>query len=215
MCVCVCVCVCVREHAIPMAQDLHDNRAGGGCNQKPPPAIRSRLRGPEDPGHQQPPWSTEPRKPTAGTTTHPPRRLQRKPPERAPISIGQRPTRGPGATAHRPRQAPAAQAPASQAWAAHRTRAPGARAPPNPPGRGPTQYPGGPSAPDSHTVAVLFVLFPLTCLLNKLTHINIHIILTGEATFLNLAKDEYIWFSFPDVLLCFSVKNEGAYNLTI
>ena len=59
-------------------------------NPQPPPAIRSRQREPEDPGHQQPQQSTEPRKPTAGTTTHPPRRPQRKPPDRAPIIIGQR-----------------------------------------------------------------------------------------------------------------------------
>jgi len=36
------------------------------------------------------PRSTEPGKPTTGTTTHPPRRPQRKLPDRAPISIGQR-----------------------------------------------------------------------------------------------------------------------------
>ena len=59
-------------------------------NPQPPLAIRSRQRGPQDPGHQQPPRSTEPGKPTTGTTTHPPRRLQRKPSDRAPISIGQR-----------------------------------------------------------------------------------------------------------------------------
>ena len=61
--------------------------------------YRSRQRGPQDPGHQQPQRSTEPGKPTAGTTTHPPRRLQRKPPDRVPTSIGQRP---PGNQGQRP-----------------------------------------------------------------------------------------------------------------
>ena len=89
-----------------------------------PPAIRSSQRGPQDPGHQQPQRSTEPRKPTAGTTTHPPRRLQRKPPDRAPTNIGQRPPGNPGQQPTDPAR--------PQTWAVHRTWAPGARAPPKP-----------------------------------------------------------------------------------
>ena len=55
-------------------------------------AHPSSQRRPQDPGHQQPPRSTDPGKPNAGTTTHPPRRLQRKLPDRAPTTIGQRPS---------------------------------------------------------------------------------------------------------------------------
>ena len=66
----------------------------------PPPEIRSRQKGPQDPGNQQPPQSMEPRQPIAGTTTCPPRRQQRKSLDRAPMAIEQGPqrTRGDGPT---------------------------------------------------------------------------------------------------------------------
>ena len=113
-------------------------------NPQPPPVIRSRHRGPQDPGHQQPQLSTEPRKPTAGTTTHPPRRPQRKPPDRAPISIGQRP---PGTRGNSPLTPPGPSHPDTG-----RAPDPGPRSPsaPKPPGRGPTQYPEG-QAPHTAT----------------------------------------------------------------
>ena len=53
-------------------------------------------------------------------------------PGKSPHKHGAKAPREPGAMTHRPRQAPAA-----QTWAAHRTRAPGARAPPNPPAEAP------------------------------------------------------------------------------
>ena len=132
--------MCVHELVPYMVQVLHEL-----CSvmtvKGHPPVIRSRQRGPQKPGHQQSPQSTEPRKPTAGTTTHPPRRPQRKPPDRAPTAIGQRPPRNQG----RQPTGPARPRPHSRLL----DPGPISLSTNKSPGRGPTQYPRGPSTPDS------------------------------------------------------------------